>query len=188
MQTALYQFGAPWDFGEHVRALRAVDGVTIRLRPWARVFRIAFPFVLIVVLSGSVLRGAASQPPLVLVLSLLPYLLLVGLWLGFAFWGQFYLAARRTRQLDPSTRGVLTRTLTADGFRIDGTGQAVDLRWEGIHSAVETSEFFLIFFNRLCAYYIPKRLIRSPQELSEMRGFLRSRLAERAILLSERAA
>jgi len=153
-----------------------------------RVFRIVFPFLLLGLLASSVLRAAGTQPPLVIALSLLPYLLVVALWFALVFWAQFYLAARRTRQLDPSTRGVLTRTLTADGFRIDGTGQAVDLRWEGIHSAVETSEFFLIFFNRLCAYYVPKRLIPSLQELNEMRGLLRGKLAGRAFLLEERAA
>ena len=188
MEAVTYQLSSPWDFGEHMQVLRAVDRVAMRRRPVVRLVRIAFPFLLIVLLSSSVLRDVTSQPPLVIALSLLPYLLLVTLWFAFLSWGQFYLAARRTQRLDPSARGVLTRTLNTDGFRIDGTGQAVDLRWEGIHSIIETSEFFLIFFNRLCAYYIPKHLVRSSVELDEIRTLLRVKLGDRASLAPSGAA
>ena len=184
MEAVLHQFSSPWDFGEHIRGLRAVDRITIRGRPLLRIFRVVFPFVLLAFMASSVLGATGSQPPLIIALSLLPYVLIVALWFVLIFWAQFYLAARRTRQLDLSARGVLTRTFTADGFRIDGTAQAADLRWEGIHSAVETPEFLLIFINRLCAYYVPKRLIKSTDELQEVRTLLQNNLHERAHLLT----
>ena len=61
-------------------------------------------------------------------------------------------------------------------------GQAVELRWEGIHSAEETSEFLFIFYNRLCAYYVPKRLLQNPNDLHEIRELLRAKLGERAMV------
>jgi YcxB-like protein len=77
---------------------------------------------------------------------------------------------------------VLTRTVDEDGFRVDGTGQSVALQWQGIHSIVETSEFMLVFPNESCGYYIPKRLVPSPEELESLRQLLRARLGQKAEL------
>ncbi len=87
-----------------------------------------------------------------------------------------------SRRLDPSAQGTLTRTLSAEGFRIDGTGQSVVLTWKGVHSAVETPEFLLIFLNKVSAYYVPKRLISTPHELQAVRDLLQANLGERAQL------
>jgi hypothetical protein len=177
-----YQYASPWGFREHQRGLRAVGRVSLRRRPWVRAVRIGFPIVLLAVLFGGRLLAGELQFDLVSVVSLLPWLLFLVLWIVLLRWGEFYLAARRTRRLDPSAKGTLTRTFSAEGFRIDGAGQSVVLTWKGVHSAVETREFLLIFLNKACAYYVPKRLIPTPDELQAVRDLLRANLGERAQL------
>ena len=48
-----------------------------------------------------------------------------------------------------------------------------------MHSAIETPEFLLVFFNRLGAYYVPKRLIPMA-ELDSLRALLLAKLGHRA--------
>ncbi len=145
-------------------------------------FRLALPVLLLALVFGPRWLSGDLEWNLVLLFSALPWLLLLALWAFLLRWGDSYLSARRTRRLDISARGTLTRTISAEGFRVDGTGQSSDLRWEGIHSAVETPEFLLIFYNKLCAYYVPKRLIPTPLELQAVRDLLLAKLGERAEL------
>ena len=177
-----YQYASPWDFREHQRGLRAVARISLRRRPGVRAVRIGFPILLLAVLFGGRWLAGELAFNLVLVVSLLPWLLFLVLWIVLLRWGEAYLAARRTRRLDPSAQGTLTRTFSAEGFRIDGTGQSVVLTWKGVHSAVETPEFLLIFLNKVSAYYVPKRLIPTPHELQAVRDLLRANLGERAQL------
>jgi hypothetical protein len=175
-----YRYSSPWDFKEHLEALRAVSAVALRRRPWLRALRLAFPLFLIALVFGPPwLRGELEFNSVVFI-SALPWVLLLILWVVFIRWGEFFLAARRTRRLDPSANGILTRTLSEEGFRIDGTGQSGELRWEGIHSVVETTDFLLVFYNRLCAYYVPKRLILTRGEFEGLRSLLRAKLGDRA--------
>jgi hypothetical protein len=179
---ATYRYSSPWDFREHLQALRAASAIALRHRPWLRAFRVAFPVLLIALVFGPPgLRGELTLNA-VFWISALPWLLLLVLWVVFLRWGEFYLAARRTRRLDPSAKGTLTRTVSEEGFRIDGTGQSGELRWEGIHSVVETADFLLVFYNRLCAYYVPKRLIVTSSELESLRSLIRAKLGDRAQL------
>ncbi len=109
----------------------------------------------------------------------LPWLLIIVLWIVLIRWGEFYLATRRTRRLDPSAQGLLTRTFSDDGFRIDGTGQAGELQWGGVHSVIETPDFFLVFYNKLCGYYVPKHLIPA-HDIDALRQLLRAKVGDRA--------
>jgi len=189
--VATYRYASPWDFKEHQRALRAVCTVTLRRRPWFRAFRLTFPIILVAVAFGPRWFSEGMELNTIFLVSALPWLFLVFLWIIFLRWGESYLATRRTLRLDPSARGTLTRTFTPEGFRIDGTGVSVDLRWHGMHSAVETQEFLLVFHNKLCAYYVPKRLIIAPHQLDAVRDLIRANLGDRAKVeptLSHRAA
>lgn len=182
-----YQYASPWDFREHQRALRAVSAVTLRRRPWFWAFRITFPFFLAALVFGSQWLSEGFELNTIFFMGALPWLLLILVWMIFLRWGESYLATRRTRRLDPSAAGTLTRTFTPDGFRIDGTGVSVDLRWHGIHSVVETREFLLVFHNKLCGYYVPKRLIVAPHQLDAVRDLIRANLGERAQLAPARS-
>jgi len=174
-----FRYTSPWGFKEHQQALRAVSRVTLRRRPWLRAFRIAFPVLLTaLVFLPSLLKGK-TELNLVFFISALPWLLIIVLWIVLIRWGEFYLAARRTRRLDPSARGLLTRTFSQDGFRIDGTGQAGELQWSGVHSVIETPDFFLVFYNKLCGYYVPKHLIPA-HDLEALRQLLRAKLGDLA--------
>ena len=188
--TMSYRYSSPWDFKEHQRVLRAVSAVTLRRQPWRRIFRVLFPVLLFVLIMGPQLLRHDPRFDGNFAVNLSLWLILVLIWLAVVPWGEVYFAVRQTRRVDPSTRGTLVRTLSNEGFRVDGSGQSVELQWDGIHSAVETPEFILIFFNRLCAYYIPKVLITQSGELGRIRELLSAKLGHRAHLQSagERAA
>jgi len=174
-----YRYSSPWDFREHQRALRAVANVTLRHRPWFRAFRLALPVLILALVFVPPWLSGQLAVNMVFVVSALPWFLLIVLWFLFIRWGEFYLGARRTRRLDPSARGTLTRVFTEEGFHIDGTGQSVDLRWDGVHSVAETRDFLLVFYNKLCGYYVPKRLI-PPTDLQPLRALLAAKLGHPA--------
>jgi hypothetical protein len=187
----VYRYSSPWDFKEHQRALRAVSTVTIRRQPWKRLFRLTFPVLLFVLIMGPQLWRDRPAVDSNFAVNLALWLVLVLAWVAVIKWGDVYLATRRVQKLDPAAKGTLVRTLSDEGFRVEGSGVSVELQWAGIHSAVETPEFFLIFLNKLCAYYIPKVLISQAGEVARLRQLLSARLGDRAHLeigIGDRAA
>jgi YcxB-like protein len=187
----VYRYSSPWAFKEHQRALRAMSAVTIRRQPWKRLFRLAFPVLLLAFIMGPQLLRDDPAIDSNFAANLALWLVLILAWAAVIRWGDVYLATRRVHKLDPSTKGTLVRTLSDEGFRVDGSGVSVELQWAGIHSAVETPEFFLIFMNKLAAYYIPKVLISQSGEIARVRQLLSARLGDRAQLeadIGDRAA
>jgi hypothetical protein len=100
----------------------------------------------------------------------------MGPWLAFQnalpwlLLGAFYLsmmplmaraAAKKALENDPSLRGPQTRIVDDEGIHVLGAGLRQDLRWTDLVKAVETREFFLFFYNKRQAHYIPKRVLTS---------------------------
>jgi hypothetical protein len=53
------------------------------------------------------------------------------------------------------------------------------VRWDGFVEAAETDEFFLFFYSKRCAYYVPKRAVGKGIYQSALRGLLRAKLGRR---------
>jgi len=81
-------------FQEHQRALRAVCTVTLRRRPWFRAFRLTFPIILVAVAFGPRWFSEGMELNTIFLVSALPWLFLVFLWIIFLRWGESYLATR----------------------------------------------------------------------------------------------
>jgi YcxB-like protein len=181
-------YSSPWNFNEHRRAVQDLSRITFRRQPVRRLL----PLGIIVIASSLFLGPRLLQTDVEintdLIMDLLFLVLVLVLLIVMGLWGASHLAARRTQRLDPSAKGTLTRTLTDIGFRIDGAGQSVDLKWDSVHSAVETNEFLHIFHNKLCSYYVPKRLIATRDQLDEVRDLLRTKLGDRARIQDSRAS
>ena len=83
--------------------------------------------------------------------------------------GAFYLSmpwlmarviARRARRDDPAVRGQQTRIISSAGLEVRGANYVQQFTWSDIVRTVETREFFLFFYNRRTAQYVPKRALR----------------------------
>jgi hypothetical protein len=80
----------------------------------------------------------------------------------------------------PALSGPQSYTFTDDGLAIANAGVSNLVRWSAFTEAAETPEFFLLYYSRKCAYYLPKRIIHSDDVVDTVRAFLREKLGERA--------
>jgi hypothetical protein len=175
-----YTFRFQWDMGEYIRAARAV---TRHLQ--GNRFRIVFgvlPVLASIALAAAVI--SPSEGRLERLAAIVPWLLVLGLWFLFLLWGVPYLNAWQFKRHDPSAKTEMFRVIENEGIQ-SGTGLSrVALKWEGIGRVIETPEFFLFYYNPRCAHYLPKRTIAGPEELEAVRDFIRTKVAERAVLLA----
>ncbi|HEY4283185.1 MAG TPA: YcxB family protein [Chthoniobacterales bacterium] len=91
---------------------------------------------------------------------------------------QLAAASRRNRTL----LGMQHQAFTADGVTCSGEAFNTTLSWQAIHKAVETKQFFFLFFSARGAFFIPKVRIRATSELEQLRSVLRTYLHDKAHL------
>ena len=99
--------------------------------------------------------------------------------------GAFYLSmpwlvarvtARRALRDEPSVRGQQTRIISSAGLEVRGTNYLQQFTWSDIVRTVETPEFFLFFYNRRAAKYLPKRAL-GEAETEALRDLVRAHAA-----------
>jgi hypothetical protein len=152
-------------------ATRAIHG-----SPLGRLFDVAFPLLmlvnaLLVVMQGgwrALFSGFAWVFPL-----------LIACWALSRPFGR-WLAARSWRA-DPGQQGRHRLRLGERGLELENTQQTVRLAWEAIQRAEEKGGFFLLYFGRKAAYYLPRRALDAAGE-ARVRALLRRHLGERAPL------
>jgi hypothetical protein len=123
---------------------------------WRLVKGIAVAMIVIIMLIA--LLGAMTEG-LEAVLSLWPWAILAVAWVLFLTVVPPWLSAWQVSRNDPSIKGELTHHLTEDGYHIRGSAVNVDVKWPGVLRLVETNEFFLVFWSKAGAYYLPKRVV-----------------------------
>lgn len=114
-------------------------------------------------------------------LDALPWVIIGAFWLEFIPWLQRR-AARKLPARDASVRGPQERAVDATGYHSRGNGVHLDVPWHAMVRGVETDQFFLFFYNKQCAYYLPKRAL-SETQCADVRALLRANLGERTVLL-----
>jgi hypothetical protein len=146
--AAMFEF----DADEWYRASRAVTGATV-WRWLIPLGGLALPAVMIgtnvvphwrALSAGSIAANTA------------PWILLAVFYLTFIPRLQRQ-ASRKAQANDPSLRGVQLRAVDDAGLKISGANFAQELAWTDLYRAVETPEFFLFFYNKRCAHFMPKR-------------------------------
>jgi hypothetical protein len=171
--TATFDF----DPAEHDRAWRAVTNQT----SW-RYFSWGLAAFVLIIVSCSVIPNWDTVEPLALFMSLLPYLVFLVVWmLLFSYLRRR--VARKIPDMDPSARGPQERRLDSVGFHSRGNGVVLQVPWRVFMRAVETEEFFLLFYSKQCAYYVPKRAL-SFADTADARALLRSNLGDSATFLT----
>lgn len=89
-------------------------------------------------------------------------------------------ALRRAYQNTPSLRVPQVYTFSDAGLSIANGMATTSLGWDAFVRAMETREFFLLFYNDRSAYYLPKRVIRGPAAEAELRALLDAHLGVRS--------
>jgi hypothetical protein len=132
--------------------------------------------VIFLALAAAVVLASALLGDLASVLQLGPLTALVGgIVYGFpTITGR--LQAWRVARTDPNVSSPIIHTLTASGLQIGMKTISAELRWDGMHSVGETPSMFLFYYNKRRAYYLPKRVVGSPQEVSELKDRIMAHL------------
>jgi hypothetical protein len=170
--TATYDF----DCREHYRATREVAR-----RIWTRWLGWGFAAVALVLALLNYRAAAGRASALSVLLNVLPWIVLGAFWLGMIPLLQWR-AAKKLAQRDASVQGRQERIVDSAGYHSRGNGVALDIPWHAMVRGVETTDFFLFFYNKQCAYYFPKRVIDGAQ-IASMRSLTREGLGDQAELL-----
>ena len=160
------------DPAETVRASRAVEHRARRPGPTLALFGIC----LAPIVGAFVTKTVDRVLP--------PYLLVLGVvGLGALAWPlvQRY-RLRRLYADTPSLRGDQRYVLTPEQFECANALAHSAMRWEGLTEIAETDEFFLFYFSKKVAYFLPKKVIGGAAEEERLRSFLRDRVGTRAVL------
>lgn len=155
-----------------VRASSAVTRRAQRPGPTLALMAVALAPIAFAVVTEQVDR---VLPPYLLVVTTIGLLSLGVMWLH-----RFRL--RRQVTETPLMRGVQSYRLTVDHLECTSELGFSSLRWEAITEAAETEEFFLFYFVKDRAYFLPKAVVGGPLEEERLRAFLRARLGPRARL------
>jgi hypothetical protein len=101
------------------------------------------------------------------------HLLLMGPLLAFIGFPLLWLWNLRShRQSSPASQGQQTYFIDERGIELSGPLYRTNLEWPAITRVVETRLFFLIYFGKQAAYFVPKRIL-SAVETSELRELIR---------------
>lgn len=161
-----------WTRAEHIRLHKALFREASRRGPM-RIARAAFYFVIgsvVLVLLLNAFRG--DLQPLA---RTFPWLLMVGGWVVLFTW---MLPRSSARSYLKAHRGPLRLVLTPDAVESGCDVCSSQVRWSAIERAVETPEFFFLFYNSQCAYFLPKRVVPTLEEQDRVRATLRTYLPE----------
>lgn len=88
-----------------------------------------------------------------------PWILISAFYLSMP-WLTATVFARRALRDEPSVRDEQTRIVSSVGLEVRGSNYLQQFSWSDIVRTVETPEFFLFFYNRRAAQYIPKRALQ----------------------------
>ena len=116
-----------------------------------------------------------TQGDVVGAIGMIPLLVLMILWvLLFAGFGGRFQAWYARRQ-DPNVGYPFVATLDDAGLQMVLKTSTFQIRWDGTYKVRETPHFFLVYYSKRCAYYLPKRVL-SEDEVSRVRDLIRTHL------------
>lgn len=162
-----------YDASDHYQASRAVTRHTS-----TRYFVWGMAAVALALLVWNIGPMWSEYPLSTLFWSGLPYLLLGVFWVMFLPLMQRR-AAKRLPEVDASVKGPQERTIDVDGYHSRGNGVSIDVPWHAMVRGVETDRYFLFFYNKQYAYYLPKRVLEPPQIVT-VRELMQAGLGSRA--------
>jgi hypothetical protein len=79
----------------------------------------------------------------------------------------------------PSLGGEQRCTYDESGIRMSGPMSNVDLQWRAVTHVVETADFFLFYFSKNCAHFLPQNVIGSEGEREQLRTLVTAQVPGR---------
>ena len=175
MQSELH-FEWGWNNHEYRRLHRAVTWHGSQR--WVVIVALAISFI-VAMYFGSQSAVAFLRGDPVTAISSLPWVLVGVSWALLLTRLQPFLAARRCEKL---YTGAYSLALTETSLRASTAVGNSELNWSAFKKAVETREFFLLYFSPNMAYYLPKRSIQHASDAEGVRALLRQKLGQKALL------
>jgi hypothetical protein len=166
--TAQFEF----DEAEHRRVLRE----TWSLHPMRWVVPVAGILVPATMIWLGTVRYWRQLSAADALLNALPWVLLGAFFLGLAPLVH-RAGARKALDVDPSLNGIQTRTVDETGLHVRGAGFSPSLGWGELVRVSETPNFFLFFYDRQLAHYIPKRAL-DDQARDDLRNLIQAHAPE----------
>lgn len=169
--TPSYTFD--WRFQEHARISTFLfrdlyRGIVWRVLGWTLVALVTLLF----------LFAAFIGELAVLLLKLAPWLLQLLIWWVLVRSGIGWLLAWRIRRLDPNVSHPHIHTIAQSGLKVQLHTADMELRWSGMFKVRELPDFFLFYYSKRSAYYLPKRSIGDPKVIDQVRVLIRERLPD----------
>ncbi|HET7551389.1 MAG TPA: YcxB family protein [Gemmatimonadaceae bacterium] len=93
---------------------------------------------------------------------------------------------RRSYAEMPTARDAQVFRLSDAGLQMSAGNTSTTVGWDVVLEARETREFFLFFFAKRRAYYLPKRAVGDAVEQELVRDLLRAALGQRAATIVQR--
>jgi hypothetical protein len=87
-----------------------------------------------------------------------------------------WIQAWQLKRTDPNVAHPITHSLDESGYHVSSRTTDVDLKWEGLHKVRETNDLLMFYYSSRLAYYLPKRALPSPEEVSELRAWVQAQL------------
>jgi hypothetical protein len=173
--TSTLRYTWDWTREEHLRLHRALSRHAAA-RIWINgVLAVVGLFAAFAIVVAFVSRTAVL--PVVL-----PWALVLGVWTFILKWWPPRASARAHARLH---RGPQRLELTDEALENRCDVCSSRLRWEAFKRAVETPDFFFVFYTPNCAVYLPKRVLGGGDQLRHVRDVLRTHLQDRAALLAD---
>jgi hypothetical protein len=85
------------------------------------------------------------------------------------------------RKASPSSQGTQSYRIDDRGVELFGALYRTSLDWAAITRVVETSEFFLLYFGKQAAYFLPKRVLGEP-ERNQVRELARANVRGKVLV------
>lgn len=155
-------FTFDWQPKEHAQVVNLLQRELFQSGVW-RLLKwfvlVVFGFGVVTVTVG-LLTGAITTA-----LQLAPWVVLIALWIAFFWQMTGRLQARAVRRNDPNVAHPFTYALDENGLHMSMKTTDLQLRWSGMAKVRETPELFLFYYNKRCAYFLPKRAIALPNDV-----------------------
>jgi hypothetical protein len=170
--TVPLRYSWDWTRDEHIRVHKAISRYA-GSRWWTRGVLGAVALIVAAFAVESIKFGADVVP------QLLPWILICGFWVFLLKWWPARASARVHTKLH---RGPHWLELGSEAVESGCDLCSMRQRWEMYKRAVETPEFFLLFYTPNCAVYLPKRMVGGTEQLQRVRDLLQARLGRNAAM------
>jgi hypothetical protein len=168
-------FTFDWQARDHIMVSRLLTREMFATG-WPRVGKWLFVALIVALGLGAILLVIQGNYPTAI--SAAPWIVLMVFWLFFFDRIAPWLQARRFRRHDPNAAYPFTHTLGPDGLGVSTHTADLALKWAGLVKVRETPDLFMFYYNKRCAYYLPKRAISGGESgLEALRSWVRSHIS-----------